>query len=173
YHTLHEFVAILEAANTTLFQRGKGSFLLTTLSAALKIGETLHIVSVGDSPGYLIREGEIVGLTTATGNPSLFGIANALGRRARLSYTAQELTLQPRDRVVLVTDGILDNIAPAELAVLAQRAASPQEAVTQLQDLLAARKRTNLGRRDDYSGFRSDDATASIRFIDERVVTSG
>lgn len=172
FHTLHELITILETANASLFSRGKGSFLLTTLSVALKIGETLHLVNVGDSPGYLIRAGDIVGLTTATGDPTFFGIANALGRRARLSYTARELTLQPRDRLVLVTDGILDNIAPAELVALVQGAASPEEAITRVQDLLEARKRTNRGRRDDYSGFRSDDATAIIRFMDEGAVTS-
>lgn len=174
FHTLHEIVAFLETANTTLFQRGKGSFLLTTLSAALKIGETLHLVSVGDSPAYLIREGEIAGLTAATGGSTFFGIANALGRYAKLSYTARELTLQPRDRVVLVTDGVPDNISPAELAALVQRAPSPQEAVTRLQDLLEARKRCNRGRLDEYSGFRADDTTAIIRYIEESgMPTSG
>jgi serine/threonine protein phosphatase PrpC len=164
--TVQELLEIVETLNHTLFQQGRGSFLLTTLLAALKIDATLHVVSVGDSPGFLIRAEEIVPLTAAATGPTLSGIAKAMGRQARLACTTRVVTLQPHDRLVLITDGVLDNVSPAELAALVRGAASPQEATSRLRELLHEKKRGNRGREDDRSGFRADDATAAIRYFE-------
>jgi serine/threonine protein phosphatase PrpC len=89
-----------------------------------------------------------------------------MGRQARLSCTTRVVTLQPHDRLVLITDGVLDNVSPAELASLVRGAASPQEATSRLRELLYEKKRGNRGREDDRSGFRADDATALIRYFE-------
>lgn len=164
--SLDDLVTIIEAANRRLFQRGKGSFLLTTLAATLKTGDVLQILSVGDSTVYLISEGEIVALATTEKGPTPFGITSALGRHAKLSYSVKQITLQPHDRLVLMTDGITNNVAPTELASLIQPTASPQEAVSALQDLLHEKKSDNRGRADDHGGFTRDDATAIIRYLE-------
>ena len=163
--SLNDLVTILERANETLYQRGKGGVLLTTLSVALKIGDALHVLSVGDSLGYLIRSSEIVALTALTKGPIPLGITRALGRHAKLSYLARHVTLQPLDRLVLSTDGITDSVAPAELASVMQHTAAPEAAISALHELLREKRRSNRGRADDPGGFTVDDATAIIRYF--------
>jgi serine/threonine protein phosphatase PrpC len=163
--TVDGLTTLLEVANERLFQRGKGRFFLTTASVALKIGFTLHVVSVGDSPVFLIRDRDIVPLTAMAKGYTFLGVTNALGRHAKLSYKAACISLRAQDRVVLATDGLIENVAPSELTTLVGGAPSPEEAVVALRQLLCAKKRANKGRVDDRSSFRRDDATAIIRYI--------
>jgi serine/threonine protein phosphatase PrpC len=163
--SVEDLTAILDRANRQLFRRGRGRFFLTTVSVALKIGHELHVLSVGDSPVLLIRGGDTVALTPAAKGRPFLGMTNMLGRHERLSYKAACACLQAQDRLVLATDGIIENMAPSELAALVCRAPSPEEAVTALQRLLLEKKQENKGRIDDRSGFRRDDATALIRYI--------
>jgi serine/threonine protein phosphatase PrpC len=163
--TIDGVASLLEVANQRLFQRGEGRFFLTTASVALKLGSTLHVVSVGDSPVFLIRGRDIVPLTPSTNGRTFPGMMNALGHRERLSYKATSIGLQAQDRLVLATDGLIENVAPSELATLMDDTPSPEAAVSALRQLLCAKKRQNKGRDDDGSGFRRDDATAIIRYF--------
>ncbi len=162
--SVDDLTAILDRINQQLFRRGRGRFFLTTVSVALKIDRELYVLSVGDSPVLLIRGGEIVALTPSQGR-SFSGMTNMLGRHEKLAFRAASTTLQAQDRLVLATDGIVENVAPSELASLVGHAPSPEEAVSVLQQLLSAKRHANKGRIDDRSGFRHDDATALIRFI--------
>jgi serine/threonine protein phosphatase PrpC len=162
---LDDLVSLLEMTNRALFQRGRGSFLLTTLSVALKLGDDLHVVSVGDSPVFLVRDRKMVVLTRATEGATPRGMTKVLGRSQTLFYAARQITLQAWDRLVLATDGITDNIAPTELASLVQEARSPEAAVAALHHLLGEKRRGNRGRIDEHSGFLRDDTTAIIRYI--------
>jgi serine/threonine protein phosphatase PrpC len=163
--TVDELTTLLEEANRQLFQRGKGRFFLSTASVALKIGSELHVISVGDSPVFLFRGGDTLPLATTATGPTFLGIANTLGRSERLLYKTTCISLQAQDRLVLATDGLVDNVAPRELAALVDHASSPEEAVAALRQLLCEKKRQNKGRGDDHSSFRRDDATALIRYI--------
>jgi serine/threonine protein phosphatase PrpC len=163
--SLDDLATILDGANRQLFRRGKGRFFLTTVSVALKIGHELHVLSVGDSPALLVRGRDIVALTPAAKGQTFLGIANALGRHEKLLYKAAYTNLQAQDRLILATDGIIENVAPSELAGLVGQALSAEEAVCALEQLLNEKKRQNKGRVDDRSGFRRDDATALIRYI--------
>jgi serine/threonine protein phosphatase PrpC len=163
--TLDELTNLLDLANKRLFQRGKGRFFLTTVSVALKIGAALHIVSVGDSSVFLIRGRDLVPLTLTPRGPTILDVSNGLGRRDRLSYKTTSLTLSLQDRLVLATDGLIENVAPSDLAALVGNAPSPEEAVVALRQLLCEKKRANRGRVDDRSEFRHDDVTAIIRYI--------
>jgi serine/threonine protein phosphatase PrpC len=163
--TVEALTTLLEVANKRLFQRGKGRFFLTTASVALKLGPTLHVVSVGDSPVFLIRGRDIAPLTPSAKGHMFPGMVHALGHRERLPYKATCISLRAQDRLVLATDGLIENIAPSELAPLIDEAPSPEAAVSALRQLLCAKKRENRGRSDDRSGFRCDDATAIIRYI--------
>jgi serine/threonine protein phosphatase PrpC len=100
-----------------------------------------------------------------TVGPTLLDVSNGLGRRETLSYKTTCVTLSLQDRLVLATDGLLENVAPSELADLVGDASSPEDAAAALQQLLCERKRANRGRVDDHSGFRHDDTTAIIRYI--------
>jgi serine/threonine protein phosphatase PrpC len=162
---LDDVLSLLEMTNRALFQRGKGSFLLTTLSVALKLGDDLHVVSAGDSPVFLVRDGAMVVLTRAAEGLTPRGMTKVLGCSQKLFYSARQIALRAWDRLVLATDGITDNIAPAELASLVQEAPSPEAAVATLHNLLDEKRRGNRGRIDDHSGFLKDDTTAIIRYI--------
>jgi serine/threonine protein phosphatase PrpC len=163
--TLDEITNLLDIANKRLFQRGRGRFFLTTASVALKIGPSLHIVSIGDSSAFLIRGRDIVPLTYTTIGPAILDVSNGLGRRETLSYRTTCITLRVEDWLVLATDGLIENVAPGELVDLLDSVPSPEEAVSALQQLLSEKKQANRGRVDDRSGFRHDDATAIIRYI--------
>jgi serine/threonine protein phosphatase PrpC len=162
---IDDLTTLLDQVNRELFRRGRGRFFLTTISAALKIGQELHVLSVGDSPVLLIRDGDVIPLTPAAKGQTFLGVANALGRHEKLSYKAVSVSLRLQDRVALVTDGIIENVAPSELAILVARASSPDEAVSAVQQLLSEKQRENKGRVDDRSSFRRDDATALIRYV--------
>jgi serine/threonine protein phosphatase PrpC len=172
---LTDLTDLLDLANKQLFQRGRGRFFLTTAAVTLKLGDVLEVVSVGDSSVLLIRDGDVVSLTFTTIGPMLLDVSNGLGRREALSYKITRVMLSPQDRLVLATDGLIENVAPSELAALVSATPSPEEAVSALQQLLCERKRTNRGRVDDHSGFRHDDATAIIRYVglDPNPQTSG
>lgn len=163
--SLDELTHLLDVANKRLFQRGRGRFFLTTAAVTLKIGALLEIVSVGDSAVFLIRGGEIVPLTFTTRGPTLLDVSNGLGRRETLSYKTTCVPLSHQDRLVLATDGLIENVAPSELADVVGASPSPEEAVAAVRQLLCEKKRANRGRVDDHSGFRHDDATALIRYI--------
>jgi serine/threonine protein phosphatase PrpC len=162
---LDDVLAVLEAVNRDLYRRGRGRFFLTTLSLALKLGDTVHVVHVGDSPVYLIRGGKAMALTSAATGAIVPGMTQVLGQQERPRYKHRHLALRPRDWLVLATDGLVQNVAPGELAALLAQVAGPQEAVSALDDLLAAKRRANRGRSDEHSSFIRDDTTAVFRYV--------
>jgi serine/threonine protein phosphatase PrpC len=163
--TVDGLTSLLDVTNQRLFQRGRGRFFLTTASVALKIGSTLHVVNVGDSPVFLIRGHDILPLTGTAKGATFLGIANALGRHETFAYKATSISLEAQDRLVLASDGLIENVAPTELVAIVDVAPSPEQAVSSLRQLLCEKKRLNKGRIDDSTGFRRDDATAIIRYI--------
>ena len=96
---------------------------------------------------------------------TFLGIANALGRHEKLSYKATSVSLEAQDRLILATDGLIENVAPSELVPLVNAAPSPEQAIAAVRQLLCEKKRGNKGRVDDGGGYRRDDATAIIRYI--------
>jgi serine/threonine protein phosphatase PrpC len=163
--TIEGLTAVLDVANQRLFQRGRGRFFLTTASVALKIGSTLYVVNVGDSPVFLIRGRDIIPLTGTAQGATFLGIANALGRQEKLAFKSTSISLEAEDRLILATDGLIENVAPSELVALINATPSPEQAVAALRQLLCEKKQANKGSIDDASGFRRDDATAIIRYI--------
>ena len=165
---LSDLVAALERANNTLFEKGRRRNPLTTVSAALKMGDELHVVSVGDSPVYLVRDGEACELTTIPKFDLLPGSlsSGAVGQREKLAYEYKLVGLRPHDRLVLATDGLVNNVSPEEIVAIIQKAASPDEAVSALAELVGEKRSLHRGREDRYGTFREDDRTAIIRYFD-------
>ncbi len=165
--SLEELLAALEQSNLTLFQSGGGRNLLTTASAALKLGNTLHTVNVGDSPIYLVRDGAVRELSDIVQAGPLSNLPNgAVGRREALSYKHRTVDLEPGDRLVLATDGLLHNLTPEEMAAAVARSSTAEEAVTALQALVEEKRAGHQGRPDTYGTFREDDRTAVVRYLD-------
>ncbi len=165
--SLSDLVDAIEQVNGILFQTGKGRNLLTTVSAALKMGDELHVVNVGDSPVYLIRDGEITELTTISKSNIFPGRVNsAVGINASLTYEYKKVTLRPHDRLVLTTDGLMNNVFPEELLGIVGGATSPQEAISAIRELVSEKRSLNKGREDSYGTFREDDQTTIVRCFD-------
>ncbi len=157
-----DVLAVLAEVNQQLYRRGWGRFLLTTLSAALSLHDTLHIFGAGDSPVLLIRPDSVQMLSSRTSGFGPMGPMRAIGVSPQLGtlYRAT-IPLAPGDRLVLATDGVTDTIPRDALVTLLRRAASPGEAVQQMQTtLMAHHVAAPLG-----SEGRRDDWTAVVRFF--------
>ena len=159
-------VAVLEAVNRQLYQVSLGRFLLTTAAVALYLDGVLHVVSVGDSLVLLIRPHAVHLLSSPVRGLVQTGMARALGMRQTLSQLSQvAVDMAPDDRVILLTDGITANIAHDELVDLMRAAMSPDQAVAQLQTLLAARRAAGILPEPLGGHFHHDDQTAIVRFF--------
>jgi serine/threonine protein phosphatase PrpC len=154
-----DLVAVLGQVNHQLYQIGAGRFLLTTISAALCLDGKLSVVGVGDSRVFLIRSD-----TFRQFYSPMRGVF--LGARAQLPelYRA-EVTIEPGDRLLLVTDGVTDNIPSGELADIVLSATSPQEAAEQINTTMAIRSAGGPLSTPLQGGFRYDDWTAILRFF--------
>jgi serine/threonine protein phosphatase PrpC len=157
-----DVVATLEAVNLQLYQRGWGRFWLTTVSAALFLDHTLHVVGVGDSPVLLIRADSCQLLCHRVGGGMHAGVARMVGASKQLLHLSRTaVPVEPDDRVLLATDGVTDTVTNSELAAILQQAASPAEAAERLNTLVTTRQQ-----QAHLSGdVRRDDWTAIIRFF--------
>ncbi len=125
--SIDDVVRALSEISNVLYETSKGRSA-TTATVALKTGNTLQIVSVGDSPLYVIRNGEVLERKELNVmdkedpegpdyNPAV--ITGWVGGRSLRCHT-RKLILQPKDYIVLVTDGISDNLYPFEIAKILQ-----------------------------------------------------
>ena len=128
-------------ANSRIFETGSGdgsgeSNMGTTLVAAIVRGKYATIANVGDSRAYLIRanrlnqltqdhslvaqqvaQGEISAADART-SPHRNRLTQALGQRQKLDNRLPdifEITLLPKDRLLLCSDGFYDVVPDADL----------------------------------------------------------
>ncbi len=161
-----DVVDALEEANKILFQGGRGRNLLTTVSVALKLGQELHVISSGDSPVYLVRGGKARQLTNIERPTSLSGVTNgAIGLLEKFECFSDSITLEPRDRLILTTDGLTNNVYIEEVEEILQRSATPEDAISALHALVDEKRSLRKGREDFYGTFREDDQTVTIRYF--------
>jgi len=161
-------VAVFEDINRRFYQISLGRFLLTTASVALCLGNQLHVVSVGDSPVWLIRPDTVQLLSSDARGFVHIGIARALGMQKTLRQLHRaDVEIVPGDRLVLATDGVTDNMTQDELVDVVRCAVSPDEAVEQIQDLITSRRAKGVLPEQLGSRFRNDDQTAILRFFSE------
>ncbi len=160
-----DIVAVLEEMNAEFHQVGGGRFLLTTASAALYLNGRLHIVSVGDSPIYLIRPDGYQQYSGRIGGLIRLGVSKAVGAEATLSVFQTEAELSPSDRLVSCTDGVSDNLLGEELMEIVRGAPNAEAASEQVKALVD--QHIEQGRDIRFRGgrFRHDDETAIFRFF--------
>ena len=162
-----DVIKVLEEANNILYQSGMGRDLLTTVSVALKTGDELTVINMGDSPIYLVRNGEVEELTVIPRSVLLAGVVSgAVGTHRQLRYSSKTVTLQPGHRLILTTDGLTNNFFPDELAQIVADATTPQDAISALTRLIAEKRGLHVGRDDTYGSFKEDDQTAILRYLD-------
>ena len=104
-----DIIAVLTEHNADFHQVGGGRFLLTTASAALYLDGKLHILSVGDSPIYIIRPDGFEQYSGRIGGLIRLGVSKAIGAEASLSVFQTEVDLSSTDRLICCTDGVSDN----------------------------------------------------------------
>jgi len=156
---------LLESAHSEL--SGASRIHLTTATVALKVGNQLYVINVGDSPAYLFRDGRVEELTVLDKDPySLAMITQAIGDGEELDYHENQVSLEPGNILVLATDGITDNIYPDEFYERTIKGIkNPEEALGRLEELLKEKERNDEGREDFFRRFKSDDRAAIIRFF--------
>ncbi|HYM47855.1 MAG TPA: protein kinase [Burkholderiaceae bacterium] len=104
--------------------------MATTFSALILRGRSAHVVHLGDSRVYRLRERQLQRLTEdhVHAHPDLSHVlyrAVGLEENARADYARHDL--RAHDRYLLCSDGVHAVLKPAELTVLLSQQASPQE----------------------------------------------
>ena len=162
-----DVVAVLQEQSDDFYQVGGGRFLLTTASAALYLDGKLHIISVGDSPIYVIRPDGYEQYSGRRGGIIRLGISKAVGAEAALSVFQTTLDLSPADRLVCCTDGVSDNLLGEELMDIVRGSGDADAASQQVKALVD--HHIEQGRDIRFRGgrFRHDDETAIFRFFGE------
>jgi serine/threonine protein phosphatase PrpC len=162
-----DVVAVLQEQSDDFYQVGGGRFLLTTASAAMYLDGKLHIISVGDSPIYVIRPDGYEQYSGRRGGIIRLGISKAVGAEAALSVFQTTLDLSSADRLVCCTDGVSDNLLGEELMDIVRGSGDAEAASQQVKALVD--HHIEQGRDIRFRGgrFRHDDETAIFRFFGE------
>jgi hypothetical protein len=94
-------VAQAEAASAAILSQFRGEQFVSGLLARVDLGSgRVEVVDAGHPPAYLVRGGAVQELTMDADFP--------LGMFEDSSYRLQHMTLEPGDRVVVVSDGVLE-----------------------------------------------------------------
>jgi PPM family protein phosphatase len=123
----------------------------TTLTAALASTESLHLVHVGDSRAYLLRDGRLRQLThdhtlvdrmveageisrdEADVHPHRNVLLRALGTEPKVDVEAQDVGLLEGDRALLCSDGLTTMVTEEQIvAILDVTQGEPQDAAERL-----------------------------------------
>lgn len=170
--------AIFAAATGTTEQRGMG----TTLTAIAFAGSTstdehVVVINVGDSRTYILRQGElrqvtidhsyvqelvsegVISADDARTHPRRNIVTRALGIDSRVIADSWTLPIVDRDRYMLCSDGLVDEISNEEILAILMQNADPQRAA---ECLLAAAN--DRGGRDNVTVIVVD-----VRTSDESV----
>ena len=145
----------IEAANTAVQELGNGS--ATTLTVVTVEGLTVRAYQVGDSEAMVVGQRGLVRLQTTAHSPTGFAVeAGFLDQRDALHHAERhlvsnfigttdmridvgaEVTLQPRDTIMLASDGLMDNVHVEEI-IQRIRIGPPDEAVERVISLAKRR----------------------------------
>ena len=160
-----DLIAVLEDQNAEFFQVGGGRFLLTTITAALMLDGTVHVIHAGDSPFYHIKSDSFQQLAGRIGGLLRPGATKVLGSSEELSLSSVEITMAAGERLLLATDGISDNLPTADLVQAVRDAASPAEAAAKIQSMVASSLEHGSVPQQLGGRYRHDDQTAILRFF--------
>jgi len=122
----------------------------TTIVCAAVYNERLYIVHVGDSRAYLLRDGYLQPLTEdhnlaaqlaregiitrqqASQHPQRHLLLRSLGGESSVLPDSVEMRLQPRDGVILCSDGLTRHVDEAEIGAICTDKPDPNDAVQAL-----------------------------------------
>ncbi len=141
-------VQAVREANGALVHHAQetGSDLGSTITAALVVGETAFIASVGDSRTYFLRDGRLEQVTRdhslvarmaevgiirpedVRTHPRRNEIYRALGQHPQVEVDLFTRTLRKGDRLILCTDGLWEMVPDREIQRIVEKARTPQQA---------------------------------------------
>ena len=141
-------------ANRAVYDRSQSdrsvSGMGTTLTAALVDGDTVHLVHVGDSRAYLVRDGQLKQLTEdhtlvrrmvmegeitpeeAETHPHRSILTRALGVDESVQVDEGDVRIESGDRLLLCTDGLTGMVPEDQITEIILGSTDPQEAVDRL-----------------------------------------
>jgi PPM family protein phosphatase len=144
-------------ANRVVYDRSQSdrsvSGMGTTLTAALIDGDTVHLVHVGDSRAYLLRDGHLTLLTEdhtlvhrmvmdgeitpeeAETHPHRSILTRALGVDEGVQVDEDDVPIESGDRLLLCTDGLTGMVPEDQITEIMLGSADPQDAVDSLVKL--------------------------------------
>lgn len=143
--------AIFAAATSTTEQRGMGTTITAmAISGAGVAPPQVVIANVGDSRTYLVRAGElrqisidhsyvqelvtqgVITFDDARTHPRRNIVTRALGIDATVSVDSWTLPVFDRDRYILCSDGLVDEISNDEILAISVLHSDPQQAAVNL-----------------------------------------
>ncbi|SHJ95869.1 Stp1/IreP family PP2C-type Ser/Thr phosphatase [Desulforamulus aeronauticus] len=110
----------------------------TTVTAGLIIEKDFYLAHIGDSRAYLLRGEAISQLTDdhslvgemlrqggiteeqALNHPQRNILTRAMGTAPTMKFDFYHLQLEPRDRILLCTDGLTNHLRPEEIRLIAE-----------------------------------------------------
>lgn len=151
-NTMEEFRDLVQRANTAIYtaslddssQRGMGT-TITALSIVAGVEPRVLVANVGDSRTYLLRHGALSRLSVdhsyvqelvnegiitpeeARVHPRRNIVTRALGIDRTVAVDVFSHTVRTGDRVVLCSDGLVDEVADAEILKVLGQHTDPQE----------------------------------------------
>jgi protein phosphatase len=150
-------VGIVQSANAAIWERAKGDPTLrgmgTTCTLAFLAGGEIHLAHVGDSRGYLYRDGELSQITEdhtlvgrmvregrltageAERHPQRSIITRALGVDEHVEVDTITLTVKEGDRILLCSDGLTSMIGTGEIRDVLSSQDEAQAAADRLVEL--------------------------------------
>lgn len=119
--------------------RGAGSGAYCTLALAWLDGTTAHVLTVGDSPVFRIRRGQLRQAGTDHTGFVRRGLRAYLGMGARVNEVLQhqEWSVEPGDLLLLMSDGILDALDEEALVRIWAETQEPEACVQRLLEEVA------------------------------------
>jgi serine/threonine protein phosphatase PrpC len=130
---LEELWSCILETDWELFGLGRGK-AACTLSLVWLYGSEALILSVGDSPVLLCRDGLCSQLTESTRKGGLSGFVG-MGRGLDERLVQSRLELHPGDVLILVTDGVSGSLSMSEFAACCEEKMKPQACAEKLVDL--------------------------------------
>ncbi len=164
--------AVFHRSTTEAEQRGMG----TTLTVAVFLKDKFYIGHIGDSRAYLLRDDKLVQLTEdhslvaqmvkegaispqqAEIHPQRSVLTRALGTEPSVQIDISASEIEPRDRILLCTDGLTAMLSDPEIKELLSEPAGPQSICKDLVDSA-----------NDRGG--SDNTTVIVLEIDKYITT--
>lgn len=147
----------LARANDTLYRyahtHSRFATMGTTIVCAAIHDDHLCVAHVGDSRAYLLREGNprpltedhnlaaqlaregIISKQQAVHHPQRHLLLRSLGGESTVSPDFAEVRLQPRDAILLCSDGLTRHVDDAEIGAICDQSPEPRDAVHALIEL--------------------------------------